>query len=144
MEENKRIVEINGVKFEVDLRECKVVEQYKVGDNVKVLKKEYNDYKSYLGVVIGFDDFKNHPTMIVAYLKADYSAASVEFVYFNSENKEVEICPLNTWDIALKKSDIIRFIDRDIAKKEEELREINTRKEVFLTLFGKYFENKTE
>jgi len=35
--------------MEVDLSQAKVVDQYKIGDNVKVLKKEYSDsYKSYI------------------------------------------------------------------------------------------------
>lgn len=42
MSESKRIIEINGVKLDVDLSQCKVVENYKVGDAVKVLVKEYS------------------------------------------------------------------------------------------------------
>ena len=38
--EEKRIVEIDGVKIEVDLRTAKRVDSYKVGDNVKILEKE--------------------------------------------------------------------------------------------------------
>jgi hypothetical protein len=36
MEENKRIVEIDGVKIEVDLRSAKRIDTFRVGDNVKV------------------------------------------------------------------------------------------------------------
>lgn len=59
----KTIVEINGIKLEVDLRTAKRVEEYKVGDMVKVLKKEYGDsYKSYAGMIVGFDAFVALPT----------------------------------------------------------------------------------
>ena len=34
--ENKRIIEVNGVKMEIDLRQAKVIDNYKVGDYVKV------------------------------------------------------------------------------------------------------------
>ena len=57
-QEQKRIIEVNGVKMEIDLRNAKVVENYKVGDYVKVLIKEYNSYKSYIGNIIGFDNFE--------------------------------------------------------------------------------------
>ena len=40
--EEKRIVEIDGVKIEVDLRTAKRIDTFRVGDNVKVLCKEYN------------------------------------------------------------------------------------------------------
>ena len=42
-EDNKRIVEIDGVKIEVDLRKAKRVDSFQVGDNVKILEKKYND-----------------------------------------------------------------------------------------------------
>ncbi len=35
MEENKRIIEVAGVKMEIDLRTAKKIENFKVGDNVK-------------------------------------------------------------------------------------------------------------
>ena len=38
-DEQKRIVEIGGVKIEVDLRTAKRVDSYRVGDPVKVLTK---------------------------------------------------------------------------------------------------------
>ena len=40
--EEKRIIDINGMKMEVDLRTAKRIDTFKVGDNVKVLATEYN------------------------------------------------------------------------------------------------------
>ena len=34
--EEKRIIDINGMKMEVDLRTAKRIDTFKVGDNVKV------------------------------------------------------------------------------------------------------------
>ena len=142
MKEEKRIIEINGVKLEVDLRDAKVVEQYKVGDHIKVLKKNYSDYSSYLGVIVGFDNFEQHPTMIIAYLKSDYSSASIEFVYYNSETKEVEIAPINQYDIPYSKQSVIDKMNNEISKKEEEIKDLQTKKNYFLDMFGKFFEGK--
>lgn len=36
MEENKKIIEVNGIKMEIDLREAKIINNYKVGDSVKL------------------------------------------------------------------------------------------------------------
>ena len=41
--EEKRIIEVNGIKMEVDLRNAKRIDQFKVGDSVKVLVKSYSE-----------------------------------------------------------------------------------------------------
>jgi hypothetical protein len=140
MENTKKIVEINGVKIEVDLRNAKVIENYKVGDNVKVLVKEYSTYESYVGVIIGFDDFKETPTILIAYLKTDYRSAEIKYLAYNSHLKDVEITALNEFDIPLTKSEVIKEFDNQTKVKELELKETIKKKEVFEKLFGKYFE----
>jgi len=140
MEDTKRIIEINGVKVEIDLREAKTVDTYKVGDNVKVLIEEYNEnFKSYPGVIVGFDNFEKRPTVIIAYLKTDYSSAELQFVYLNKDTKKVEIVPASLEDIGLEKSKVVDLLDKEILSKEEELREAKRKKEYFLKYFNKYF-----
>ena len=141
-QEQKRIIEVNGVKMEIDLRNAKVVENYKVGDYVKVLIKEYNSYKSYIGNIIGFDNFEKTPTIVIAYLKNEYSSSTIDFVYYNSTSVDVELTTLNEWDIPLKKSTILENFNKEILKKEQELKEMKKKADVFERLFGKYFENK--
>ena len=139
--EDKRIIEIGGIKMEVDLRHAKIIDNFKVGDTIKVLIKNYSGYKSHVGMIVGFDEFQNLPTIIVAYLNVEYSSSAIEFVYINSESKDVEICQINDWDIPFSKQQIIDKMDREIAKKQEEVRELESKKNLFLTMFGKYFEN---
>lgn len=139
----KRIIEINGVKLEIDLRTAKRVDQFRVGDPVKVLLKTYSGYSSHLGMIVGFDEFKDHPTVIIAYIKSEYSSATIDFVYFNSESKDVEVCPVNEWDVPYSKQDIIDRMDREADKKREEIRQIEEKKSYFLNMFGKYFEKST-
>lgn len=141
-QEQKRIIEVNGVKMEIDLRNAKVVENYKVGDYVKVLIKEYNSYKSYIGNIIGFDNFEKTPTIVIAYLKNEYSGSTIDFVYYNSTSVDVELTTLNEWDIPLEKSTILENFNKEILKKEQELKEMKKKADVFERLFGKYFENK--
>lgn len=143
METTKRIIEINGIKMEVDLRDAKVIENYKVGDTIKVLTKKYSDsYESNLGVIIGFDNYEKMPTVVIAYLKNEYSECSIEFIHFNSASKDVEITHLNDWDTPITKTKVLNKFDSEQDKKERELDDIKKKREVFEKLFGKYFEKK--
>ena len=55
----KEIVEINGVKFEVDLSKATVVSEYQIGSKVNVLlEKDYNGKREVVpGVICGFNNF---------------------------------------------------------------------------------------
>lgn len=135
----KRIVEINGVKLEIDLSQARVVENYRVGDNVKVLIKSYTDYKSYPGVIVGFDNFEKLPTIIIAYLEMSYNAAEIKFVHFNSATKETELCPMVGKEVPFAKERVIEMMNRQIENKETELGDLKRKKEFFLAEFGSYF-----
>jgi hypothetical protein len=138
--ENIRIIEISGIKMEIDLRSAKVIDNFKVGDTVKVLTKSYSGYTSHVGMIVGFDEFKNLPTIVVAYLVVEYSSAVISFAYINSETKDLEICKINDWDIPYSKQQILDKLEVEIVKKERELQEILSKKELFLSMFGKYFD----
>ena len=141
--EFKRIVEINGIKVEVDLRTAKRVDHFKVGDAVKILNKRYSDtYESHFGMIVGFDEFKKLPTIIVAYLDTSTWESPLKFKYINSETKDVEICPQDPKDLGVEKSDIIQAFDREENKKEQELLEIKRKRKYFNEMFGRYFENE--
>lgn len=88
--ENKTIIEINGIKMEVDLRQAKVIENYKIGDNVRLLVKEYDGYKVFPAVIVSFDAFTKLPTIVVAYLEMGYQTADLKFAYINSESAKTE------------------------------------------------------
>jgi hypothetical protein len=137
----KRIIEINGVKMEVDLREAVTIESYKVGQQVKVLVESgYSDkkYTSHFGTIVGFDNFEKLPTVLIAYLENNCSP-EIKIVYFNNETTGIEICPCNENDIFLDKQSIIEKFDNDIFKKQAEIKDIEVKKDYFIKRFGKYF-----
>lgn len=139
--ENKRIIEVKGVKMEIDLRHAKRIDEFKVGDTIKVLKKQWNEgWKSHLGTIAGFDDFKNLPTIIIAYL----DGPRLEFCYFNAESKDVEICGAYDTDLTYTKGDILTAMDRDIETKRREIAGMEEKKEYFIRNFGRYFEPEEE
>ena len=133
-------IEINGAKFEVDLRHAKRVDTLRVGDRVKVLVKQYSDYAVYPGTVIGFDAFKGLPTVIIAYLKRDYSSASIQFVYFNAQTKETEIVKAIDDDfLELNQGETLRSMDGAIEAKRAEVKDLEAKRKFFLENFRAYF-----
>ncbi len=60
---SQETVEINGVKFEINMDTAKRIDTFKVGDNVRLLDKRYSSSQIYTGVILGFYNFKELPTM---------------------------------------------------------------------------------
>ena len=140
MSDEKRIVEIGGVKMEVDLRYASTIDALKVGERVKVLVKSYNDqFTSHFGTIIGFDDFKNLPTIIVAYLDVSYSEASVKFLYINAKSAGEEMVLANDDDAPFSRQQAEELIDKAITAKENELAGLKYRKAQFEKWCGRYF-----
>jgi len=134
---------INGIKMEVDLRNAKVIDSYKVGDPIKVLVKGYSDsYNSYIGVIIGFDNFKNLPCIVIAYLEIGYGTADIKIISFNDKTENIKVTNLNDWDAPMKKADVFEYFNQRINKLKLDILEWEHKKDSFLTLFGKVFDKK--
>lgn len=138
---DKHVIEINGVKMEVDLRHAKRIDMIRVGDRVKVLTKHYgNEYKIHAGTIIGFEPFKDLPTIIVAFLEIDYNGAAVKFLYFNSASKDVDIVAAVDDDaLDVNKAGVLDQMDRAIQKKEDEVADLRLKREFFLANFRAYW-----
>lgn len=138
--ENKRIIEVAGVKLEVDLTNAKVIDNYKVGDCVKILVKSYGDtYNIYPGIIAGFDNFTTQPSITVAYIDSSYSGDVIKFKHITTTSKDVEMCPLQGYEFPHERTSMIDKFDRAITTKEEELRDLKSKRAFFLANFGKYF-----
>lgn len=141
MSDNKTIIEINGVKMEVDLRHAKRIEHLQVGSRVKCLVKGYgSEFNVHPGVIVGFEPFEKLPSIVVAYLKDDYSTASLVFKSYNAQCSDFEIvADLDNNALEVDKANIIAKFDREAEKKRMELEELESRKKFFLKKFGVYF-----
>lgn len=136
----KTIIEINGIKMEVDLRTARRIDTLQVGDRVKVLTKGYSDYKVHAGTVIGFEPFTARPTVIVAYLDKDYSSVSVKFLYYNADSKEVEIIKaIDDDQLDIDKATILQQFERELQKKRDEIADIEAKRNYFLANFKAYW-----
>lgn len=137
----KTIIEINGVKMEIDLRHAVRIDELRVGDRVKVLVKGYSDYKVYPGTIIGFEPFQSLPTIIVAYLENGWNSVDVKFLYFNAQTKEHEIVKAIDDDgMDIDKAALLAAFDRDVAKHQREISAIEEKRAYFLQQFRAYWE----
>ena len=147
--ETKKIIEINGVKMEIDLRHAKqVYDELKIGSKVKVLCKEYSDHKVYYGVIVGFENFPSLPTIEVCYLKTEYGEPELKFASINSKTSEkFEIVPALDWSPLAKKDKILGYFDDEIRKIEERITILKNKKEYcqkYLDVFVNELEEKSK
>lgn len=143
MEDYIRQVEINGIKVEVDLRTCKTITTYKIGDNVKVLKKSYNSsFSVYSGVIVDFVAFKERPALVVAYFDSSYTGTEIKFETITQDSEGIEIAPCLPHELKLNKARVIDKFDIAIAAKEREADDLRDKKAYFIENFAKFFEDE--
>lgn len=137
MDENRRIIEINGIKLEVDLRTARRIDEFKVGDTVRVLDKRNGKNEMRPGVITDFANFKELPTIVVAVYKApDYwTKPSIEFIHFNSDTTDVEIVGVSAEEIIVSRETIVQKFDDEIAKKRDELSDLIIKRDTFVNYF---------
>jgi len=140
MDQQRTIIEVNGVKLEVDLRSAKRVDELKIGSRVKCLEKGYGGMKTMPGVIVGFEPFPSLPTIVVAYLDIGYGAPGLKFKTFNAETKDFEVvADIDHNALEIDRSEVLAWFDREAGKKRTELREIEEKRAFFEVQFGRFF-----
>jgi len=143
MSEDGKIIEINGIKFEVDARTATLrqLSAIKIGSRVKVLKKQYGDnFEVHHGTVVGFEPFEKTPTVIIAYLSGYISSnPEIKFLYYTNKSEEQVIVSDENDRESLNASNITGAIDKEIRKKETEIQDLKDRKAYFLNNFQSYW-----
>ena len=138
--ETTRVVEIGGVKVEVDFRTAKQVECFRVGDRCKLLtfgRYSSPQYRVHHGVIVAFDQFEKMPTIVVCYL-TDGSSPTLEFAYINSETEGFELAVSND-DPQVDKAEIVDRLTRAIVVKETEAADLKAKLHYFVEKFGVLF-----
>lgn len=144
MDTEMTIIEINGVKMEVDLRQAKIVHQnLRVGSKVKLLvKSDYGDPGVYPGVIIGFDAFPSHPTIQVCYLKSSYSSTGLEFAAINAKSgAKFELIPSVDDELPIDRGNVMETFEREITKHRRDIEDIEAKRDFFARSFGAYFKD---
>ena len=142
LNEFEREIEIDGVKVAVDMRTIKKIDVYRVGDNVKVLKKSYDTYHTYSGVIVDFVNFKELPAIVVAYFNQDYSGTSIEFETITKDTKDIEIAPCLPHELSINKNRVIDKFNYEIEQQQHKVDELKAKRDYFLENFGKFFEEE--
>lgn len=140
-----KIVEIQGRRYEIDETTAKLVEEFRIGDRVKVLEKPYGDtFKVYSGIIVGFADFKDLPTIEVMYMEPDrWSADTFKIAAINSKSGDnIQIAKVCDEEIMVEKDNIIAKFDRAIVAKHDEIDALELKKHYFVTRFASAFEKQ--
>jgi hypothetical protein len=137
---DKTIIEIGGVKMEVDLRYAKRIDNMRVGDRVKVLKKNYSEHSVYPGIIVGFEPFQELPTIVVAYIESSWKSCEIKFMHYNKASKDCELVVAADVDWDHDKSRLLALFDREIAECERKRAEIEGRRKYFESNFKVYWE----
>lgn len=141
----KREIEINGIKFEVETRKMRKIESYKVGDPVKILIKKYNDeWETYTGIIVDFIAFQNLPTIVIAYIELGYNSNDIHFIDVNEKNENVEIAPLPKHETRIRKADFLLKLNKSIEEKKEKIKALEYIKDIFLDHLDKYYKDIEE
>ena len=144
MSEEKRIIEINGVKLEVDLRSARRIDEFEVGDSVKVLDRRNDKNEMRSGVITDFANFKDLPTIMVAVYKAGsyWDKPSVEFIPFNANTEGIEIVGVSAEETIVSRETVVQKFDDEIAKKRDELNDLIIKRDTFVKYFGRGQEDR--
>lgn len=132
----KRIVEINGVKLELDMREATRIETLAVGSRVKVLIKRYGDsFVVCPGIVVGFDPFRQLPTITIVYLQDNRLC----FLAWNEKSEQEIVADIDQNPLTLDKTEVTAHYTREIEKKLREAEQLEKEFAYFKDNFGRYF-----
>lgn len=129
----KQIIEIGGVKLEVDMRFAKRLDCLHVGDPVRVMVKAYGDnYNVHSGVVIGFEPFNKLPTILIAYMVEEYSRADIKFLTLNASTQDVEVIAADSEArVAFDKTSALEAFDRQIVVAERAVADLQSKRVYF-------------
>jgi hypothetical protein len=137
---DKTIIEVAGVKLEVDLRTARRVETLRVGSRVKLLiKPGYGDTKVYPGVVIGFEPFPTQPAILVAYMELDYAGAKIVTRAISAETKDLEMVA-SIDDELFDRDEILKKFDKQIETKRREMNDLVEQRDYFESNFSAYWQ----
>lgn len=138
--ESTKMIEINGIKMEVDLRQAIRIERLSVGTPVKILLKSYSSYEIKSGVIIGFEPFEKLPTILIAYVDVGYTSTEIKYLSYNAKTEDTEvIAAINDDKLSFDKNDILNAMEREILKKQREIQDIQDKRSYFLDKFQTYW-----
>lgn len=143
----KRIIEIDGMKVEIDLESARRIDTFRIGDNVRVLEKTSNPVKVKNGIITAFNNFKDEPCITVAVFdNGDYwTAPSIKFIYIHSGmDNEYEIVLASEDEIKVSGEGVVERFEQKIFQKQQEVNQLREQLEYFKAYFMKQKQEVTD
>lgn len=134
--ESTRTVEINGVKMDIDFSKATRIDEFRIGDNVKILRKAYGGYEVLPGVIVDFANFKNLPTIVIATIIINYGSASIEFLHYNAKTEDLEITATSDIELRIEKSSVVEKLNKEIKAKQDEIETLISKRDWFLKFYA--------
>lgn len=134
MNTEKTIVEINGIKMEVDMRTAKIVhENLRIGSKVKLLvKSTYGEPKVCSGIIAAFDASPTMPSITVAYIESSYANAELKFAVVNEKSAaQYEMVPSQDDELPISKETLLKAFDSAEQKAVAALEDVRARRDYF-------------
>ena len=140
----KQIIEINGVKLEVDLRNAKRVDHFTVGSRVKILEKpryDGGDVQIFSGVIVGFEQFASLPTIVVAYIATGYNESEpIKICYINEKTQaKYELIADRDEVLPVAKEDVLHRFSKKRNELLTQLETLDRTEAYFNTRFGQMY-----
>lgn len=111
----------------------------KVGDTVRVMNRgnDYTPPKVHTGVIVGFEPFKDLPTIIVAYIEVDYNKAEMKMLYFNEKSSNFEVLAAAPGsNIEIDRTRVLDWFDSEEKKALAAVDEMRAKRRYFEKYFG--------
>lgn len=132
-------IEVNGMTYTFD-ESVFLTEEIKVGDNVQILKKGYDKWETFPGVVVQILPFDNKPAIEVLYVDYTYGDVNVRTIIITDDTGDnVKMLTKANPIISLTKERAIDLLQKKITECEENLKKAQYNLEYFNKYFGTYF-----
>jgi len=133
-------VNVGHYSFEISDPVITQTTKFKIGDKVKLYIKDYNN-SIYPGVIVGFDDFKDLPTISILYIQY----GEIKLIGLNEVNKDtVQIIPSNEASMLDDNFQTVLFsLNQKIVEAQSRLTELKLKRDFYIKHYGKDL-NKTD
>lgn len=133
-------IEVNGITYSVD-ESMFVTEEIKVGDEVQILKKGYDSWETFPGVVVQILPFDDKPAVQVVYVDHSYSSVDVKTILITDDTGDsVKMLTKANPIIKLTKERAVDLLQKKITEAEEKLEKARYNLEYFNKYLGTYFD----
>lgn len=117
-------------------------EVLRVGDAVRLLEKpgSFGEAKVHTGVIVGFEPFKDMPTVQIAYIEHSYSKAELKLLAYTEGNEKYDVVAApKDFLLEVERDRVLEYFDAETRKLQGEIDTLRRKRAYFEQHFGKLF-----